>query len=74
MLTENFKNLKDLFDINNEVITYSSINELIEKINFLKENLNYAENIANNGFKRLIKDHTDIVRSEQYLHLIKSII
>jgi hypothetical protein len=74
MLTENFENLKDLFDINNEVITYSSINELIEKINFLKENLNYAENIANNGFKRLIKDHSDVVRSQQYLHLIKSII
>ena len=73
MITENFPNLTDLFLKDKEVITYNSYDELTEKINYLKNNLKYAKEVAENGHKKLIQAHTDKVRINEYFELLKKI-
>ena len=73
MVTENFQNLGDLFLKDKEVITYNSYDELIEKIYYLKNNLKFAKEIAENGYKKVIQAHTDKVRINEYFDLLKKI-
>ena len=74
MLTENFKNVKDLFEPDKEIITYDNFNDLKDKIQFLTNNKNLVKEVSINGHKRLKKDHTDKIRSAEYLKLINDLI
>ena len=74
MLTENFNNISDLFESDKDVVTYVNFEDLEEKINFLKKNLNIAKDIAKNGYDKVQKYHTEKSRIQDYLKLIKKII
>ena len=74
MITENFENIRDLFEPDKEIITYNNFNDLKEKIQYLKNNMNYVHEVSTNGHKRLIRDHTDKVRSAEYLNIINDLI
>ena len=57
LITENQSNLEDYFT-NKEVVTYDSVSDLIEKINYYLNNDEAASQIAAAGRKRTLMDHT----------------
>ena len=56
-----------------QIITISN-KTLKEKIAYLTNNINLVNEISTNGHKRLKKDHTDEIRSLEYLKLINDLI
>jgi len=58
LLTDSGSNIRDLFEPDAEVVTYSSSEEAIEKAKFLLENEETRMSIAKNGNTRTLKDHT----------------
>jgi len=58
LVTDWKENLSNLFDVDNEIVTYKSLNECIEKIKWLTNNPVEAKKIALSGQKRTLKDHT----------------
>ena len=65
-ITEDCENLKELFIPEKEVITYSNLNDLEEKIIFLKKNYKKAEEIAAAGYQKVITKHTEINRIKEF--------
>jgi spore maturation protein CgeB len=74
MITENFNNISDLFEPDKDIVTYINFEDLEEKIQFLKKNLSIAQDIAEKGFEKVQKNHTEKSRIQDYLKLIKKII
>lgn len=74
LLTENQKNLPDLFEPDKEVVTYSSNEEAEEKIKYLLANENVRHEIAVAGRNRTLRDHTFDVRSIRLIELINKYI
>ena len=58
LITDYADNLKDFFDLDNEVVTYKSIPECIDKVKNLLKDENLRLKIAIAGKKRTFKDHT----------------
>lgn len=58
LITDHASNLSHLFDQDREVVTYASLDECKEKINYLITHDKERENIACAGQKRTLKDHT----------------
>ena len=58
LLTDWKPNLQEIFDIDREIVTYSSIEECVEKIRWLLDNPRAIEAIAKAGQTRTLKDHT----------------
>lgn len=71
LLTDAGKNLNDLYDIDNEIITYNCLEECIEKSRHLLNHEKLRKTIAINGQKRTLKDHTAKKRFEMLNNLIK---
>lgn len=67
LITDYGQNLKDLFDLDSEVVVYRNDDEAYEKIKYLLENPKEAEEIAERGMKRTLKDHTATARFEQFV-------
>lgn len=65
LLTDTGNNMSDLFEVDREVVTYSSREEAIEKINFLLNNKAKCQDIAMAGHQRTMRDHTALKRCEQ---------
>ena len=56
-----------------EYVSYNSIEELEEKINFLRNNpREHSEIIAKNGYNKTLSFHTDKVRSQEYSEIFKN--
>lgn len=71
LITELRDNLSDMFVPDDEVITYSSDEECIEKIHYyLKEDKKRLA-IAAAGYRRTIKEHTYLRRMGELLDMIK---
>ncbi|MEI7595027.1 MAG: glycosyltransferase [Bacteroidota bacterium] len=58
LLTDWKDNLNELFEPEKEVVTYKTIDECIEKVNWLLKNPEEARKIAKAGQERTLKDHT----------------
>jgi len=69
LLTENGRNIKELFEPDKEIITYSSEGELLEKIKYYLDNEQECKKIAQAGQKRTLKEYTFEKRAVQ-LHKI----
>ena len=65
LLTDTARNISDLFEEDHEVVTYSSIEECIEKVNYLLEHDDVRRQIAAAGQRRTLKDHTILNRCQQ---------
>lgn len=65
LLTDTARNMSDLFEEDHEVIAYSSIEECIEKVNYLLEHEDIRRQIAAAGQRRTLKDHTVMSRCQQ---------
>ena len=71
LITDLGYNLCDLFDTDKEVMTYSSIDEAVEKANYLLGHPAVAAEIASAGQKRVLKDHTTFQRCRQIDEVIQ---
>ena len=71
LVTDTGSNMKDLFEEDKEVVTYSSVDEAIEKIRFLLNHENERKKIAKAGQARTLKDHTIMNRSRQIDEIIQ---
>ena len=65
LITDTASNMSDLFAEDHEVVAYSSIEECIEKVNYLLEHEDTRRQIAVAGQKRTLKDHTILNRCQQ---------
>jgi spore maturation protein CgeB len=74
LVNDNGNNLRDLFEPDTEVVTYSSIEEAKEKINYLLEHESELQQIARAGQKRTLRDHTALKRCEQIDEWIQELI
>jgi hypothetical protein len=73
LLTNYTPGLEKLFEIGKEIITYSNINDLKEKIKFYLDNPKQREEIETNGYNALIKKHTYDARVRYLLRIISGI-
>ncbi|MCP4351339.1 MAG: glycosyltransferase [Desulfobacterales bacterium] len=74
LLTDAGRNISDLFAEDQEVVTYSSVEECIEKVNYLLDHDNVRRQIARAGQKRTLKDHTIINRCRQVDEILQKML
>lgn len=74
LLTDYKENLSELFIPDQEIVTYNSVNECIEKIKWLIENPNERKKIALAGQAKTIKEHNTQKRVEQIVSYISDIL
>lgn len=58
LLTDCKDENSELFDVDNEIVVYQSLEDMVEKAKWLIENPNEARKIAIAGQKRTLKEHT----------------
>ena len=66
LLTDKKTNISEYFKINQEIFTYDSVDDCINKIKFLLSNPKILNKISKNG-KRTLKEHSYKLRSEKML-------
>ncbi len=72
LVTDWKENMKDLFDLENEVVTYKSVEECIDKVKWLMDNPDEMRRIAQAGQRRTLKDHTIEKRVEKVNDILRS--
>jgi spore maturation protein CgeB len=70
LLVDRGSNLGDLFVDGEEVVSYESVDDCVEKIKFLTENSAFAAEIGRRGQARTLADHTYSNRARQILSMI----
>jgi spore maturation protein CgeB len=70
LLTDNKKNLADLFDVGNEIVVYDNPQDCIEKAKWLLENEQERKKIAAAGNKKTLEKHTVENRCKLILDII----
>ena len=71
LVTDWKENLQELFKLDEEVVTYKSLEECVEKINWLIRNPIERERIAMAGQNRTLSDHNIIERAKSFNEIIK---
>ena len=61
---EKSKKLDELFIDGEDIVYYDDIFDCVEKMNYYRENEEERERIANNGFKKILENHTQKQRVE----------
>lgn len=69
LLTDYKRNIRDFFEPDKEIVCYHSKEDCIEKLKWLVNNPEERRIIAENGRKRILKDHT-LKQRVKYLHEI----
>jgi spore maturation protein CgeB len=72
LLTDNKKNIGDLFDPQGEVVVYSSPEDCIEKVKWLLENEEQRKTIALAGHQKTLRSHTVENRCKSIISIIES--
>jgi len=72
LLTNSGSNMSDLFEEDTEVVTYSSLEECIEKANYLVDHPDIAREIARKGQEKTLKVHSAKERYGLVHHLISN--
>lgn len=70
LITDWKENLHTIFEPEEEVVTYRSADELIEKVNYLLENNDERMKIAKAGQKRTLTEHTYQNRMKELLEIL----
>jgi hypothetical protein len=65
LLSDSGPNMSDLYEEDKEVVTYSSVDEAVEKARFLLDNPMHAEAIAGAAQRRYLASHTPLVRARE---------
>ncbi len=69
-ITEYHPELEKFYNVGSEIVTYKSVNELVDKIRFLLSNPEEANNIRKRGFERARREHSWEMRFEKIFDLI----
>jgi spore maturation protein CgeB len=72
LLTDNKKNMSDLFEAGKEVVVYDSTEDCINKVKWLLENEQEREQIARSGQKRTLAEHTVENRCKSIIDIINT--
>ena len=70
LLTENSPYLDKYFEIDKELITFNSLDEAKDKINFYLKNYNLTKKISELGYLKVINEHT---YEKRFLEIYKKI-
>ncbi len=70
MVTDWKKNLNELFEIDTEVVAFKTADECVEKVKWLLDHPKERVAIAIAGQKRVLRDHTFKIRSQQLNEII----
>lgn len=71
LVTDMKDNLHELFKIDEEVVTYSSLGELKDKLLYLKNNPKVASEIGKKGQQRTLKDHSYYERMRELANILQ---
>ena len=71
LLTDNKKNMKDLFIPDQEVVTYDSLEDCIEKAMWLRDHPKDRKRIAAAGANKCLKEHTYQNRALEFDQIVK---
>ncbi len=71
LLTDMKDNLKNMYEIDREIVTYRCKEEALEKVNYLINNKDKLSSIAKAGQSRTLKDHTYEIRMKELFEIIK---
>lgn len=74
LLTDWKENLPELFEPETEVVTYRSVEECVEKVEYLLDHEGERQAIAASGQRRTLRDHTFTQRAAQLDRLIRSVL
>lgn len=69
LITDWKPNLPDIFEQDKEVVTFQSVKELNDKVDYLLNNEDERAKIAINGQRRVLKEHTYYHRMKQLLRI-----
>ena len=69
-LTEHHEELKLVYDVGNEIVTYADMDDLVAKIRWLLSNPSVAERIRAAGHSKALGEHTWEMRFEKVFRLI----
>ncbi|TAL67202.1 MAG: hypothetical protein EPN88_07600 [Bacteroidetes bacterium] len=72
LLTDNKKNMSELFDVDKEVVVYDSPEDCIRKIKWLLENDEERIKIARAGQKKTLESHTVEARCKNIINIINN--
>jgi spore maturation protein CgeB len=72
LLTNHRDNLKELFELDHEVVTYASAQECLEKATWLLDHPRERAEIARSGQRRTLRDHTFEHRAQALDALIRA--
>lgn len=67
LITDAKRNLHEIFDVGKEVESYTSLDELVEKIKYFLKNDFERERIARAGQERTLREHTYAERAKQLI-------
>jgi spore maturation protein CgeB len=70
LITQYHPGIEEFFEIDKEIITFKSIDELQKKTNFLLQNSKILEKMARAGHKRFIAEHNAEIRLKKVLREI----
>lgn len=70
LITDEKKNLGELFKVDEEIVTYKDANDLAAKIKYYLEHEDERQTIALAGQRRTLKDHSYKVRMEELIIII----
>lgn len=71
LLTDEKKNINDIFEAGKEVVTYKNSKDLIDKIKYYLTHEKERQKIATTGQKRTLKDHSYRKRIKELVSIIK---
>ncbi len=74
MLTDTGDNIRDLFEPDREVVTYSSIDECVEKVRYLLDHDDVRRQIGLAGQRRTLRDHTMDNRARQVDSMVQELL
>lgn len=74
LFTDTGTNMKDLFEEDKEVVTYRSVDEAVEKVSYLLDHPDEADQIAKAGQARTLRDHTVMNRCQQIDEVIQKLL
>jgi spore maturation protein CgeB len=70
LLTSHQENIKDLFILDDEVVTFHDFEDLLIKIKHLINSPDRIKTIALNGQKKVLHEHTFIQRAQQIINYL----
>ncbi len=71
LITDQKSNISEFFEVGKEIITYKSPEDLIKKIKYYLANDKERKQIAVNGQKRTLRDHTYQIRMKELDFILK---